>query len=146
VLENGSKAEEFTRIWTNEDKEKKNMRLNVSFLYPTTDNLNITTSSSMTAVLSSSPQHTNKTPTQSTLKSPVLENEQIVQNRLNKIKSSVAEGKGKTNDSNLNSDSTLLELANLKKKYDSVVEYTVHLTAERDTIVAQLDEVKKGKY
>eukprot|EP01034_Spumella_vulgaris_P023259 gene23260-29471_t len=31
------------------------------------------------------------------------------------------------------------ELQNLRKKYDAVVEYTVHLTAERDAIVSQLE-------
>lgn len=35
------------------------------------------------------------------------------------------------------------ELEALRKKYDAVVEYTVHLTAERDTIVAQLEEAQK---
>ena len=38
---------------------------------------------------------------------------------------------------------------NLRKKYDAVVEYTVHLTAERDAIIAQLEasqrEVVKEK-
>ena len=31
----------------------------------------------------------------------------------------------------------------VKRKYDSIVEYTVHLTAERDTVVSQLDEAQK---
>ena len=35
------------------------------------------------------------------------------------------------------------ELDNLKKKYDAVVDYTVHLTAERDAIVAQLEDSQK---
>lgn len=150
MLENGSKPEEFTRIWSIEDNEKKNMRLKVSFVYPSKKSMNITSSSSTSETLlspsSTSSHQTNKTPNHSLLKPPALENEQIVQNRLNMIKSSVADGKRKTNDSNLQCDNTQLlnELLNLQKKYDSVVEYTVHLTAERDTIVAQLDEVKKG--
>ena len=41
------------------------------------------------------------------------------------------------------SDSVLSELLSLRKKYDAVVEYTVHLTAERDSVVAQLEEVHK---
>jgi hypothetical protein len=36
-----------------------------------------------------------------------------------------------------------MELQNLRKKYDSVVEYTVHLTAERDSIVGQLESAQK---
>jgi hypothetical protein len=35
------------------------------------------------------------------------------------------------------------ELQNLRKKYDAVVDYTVHLTAERDSIVNQLDAVQR---
>lgn len=35
------------------------------------------------------------------------------------------------------------EYEQLKKKYDAVVEYTVHLTAERDAIVAQLEEAQR---
>lgn len=37
----------------------------------------------------------------------------------------------------------LTELQNLRKKYDAVVEYTVHLTAERDSIVAQLEDLQR---
>ena len=41
-------------------------------------------------------------------------------------------------------DTLLAELNSLKKKYDAVVEYTVHLTAERDTILSQLEEMQKS--
>lgn len=40
-------------------------------------------------------------------------------------------------------EAVLGELQTLRKKYDAVVEYTVHLTAERDTLVGQLEEYKK---
>lgn len=40
-------------------------------------------------------------------------------------------------------DNVLNELQTLRKKYDAVVEYTVHVTAERDTVVAELEELKK---
>ena len=40
-------------------------------------------------------------------------------------------------------ESLFAELQNLRKKYDAVVEYTVHLTAERDTIVQRLEETEK---
>lgn len=42
-----------------------------------------------------------------------------------------------------NNESVISELLALRKKYDAVVEYTVHLTAERDTVVSQLDECQK---
>lgn len=40
-------------------------------------------------------------------------------------------------------DNVKSEYETLKKKYDAVVEYTVHLTAERDNIVAQLEEAQR---
>ena len=40
-------------------------------------------------------------------------------------------------------DEMFTELQNLRKKFDAVVEYTVHLTADRDNIVAQLTDTKK---
>lgn len=44
---------------------------------------------------------------------------------------------------NNNSSSDLRDIQELKVKYDAIVEYTVHLTAERDMIVAQLETLKK---
>lgn len=43
----------------------------------------------------------------------------------------------------LNDDEPINDVAVLKNKYDSIVEYTVHLTAERDLIVNQLETLKK---
>jgi hypothetical protein len=40
-------------------------------------------------------------------------------------------------------ESIFAELQSLRKKYDAVVEYTVHLTAERDYHFTQLEEMKK---
>lgn len=36
-----------------------------------------------------------------------------------------------------------LELQNLRRKYDTVVDYTVHLTAERDAQTAQIEEMQR---
>lgn len=51
--------------------------------------------------------------------------------------------------SNATPEAIFAELQSLRRKYDAVVEYTVHLTAERDAIVAQLDlaqtEIAKEK-
>lgn len=46
---------------------------------------------------------------------------------------------------NNSSDAIFSELQTLRKKYDAVVEYTVQLTAERDTIVSQLEDAKRSK-
>jgi hypothetical protein len=43
-----------------------------------------------------------------------------------------------------NYEDVFSELMTLRKKYDAIVEYTVHVTAERDTCVAELEAVKKG--
>lgn len=40
-------------------------------------------------------------------------------------------------------DAMFAELQTLRKKYDAVVEYTVHLTAERDAIVSQLETANR---
>jgi hypothetical protein len=40
-------------------------------------------------------------------------------------------------------ESIFTELQSLRRKYDAVVEYTVHLTAERDYHFSQLEELKK---
>jgi hypothetical protein len=40
-------------------------------------------------------------------------------------------------------ESIFTELQSLRKKYDAVVEYTVHLTAERDYHFSQLEELKR---
>ena len=42
-----------------------------------------------------------------------------------------------------NPESIFSELQALRKKYDAVVEYTVHLTAERDAIVSQLESAQR---
>lgn len=46
---------------------------------------------------------------------------------------------------NSSSEAIFSELQTLRKKYDAVVEYTVQLTAERDTIVSQLEDAKRSK-
>lgn len=40
-------------------------------------------------------------------------------------------------------EAVLAELQGLRKRYDAVVEYTVHLTAERDAIIARLEATQK---
>jgi hypothetical protein len=40
-------------------------------------------------------------------------------------------------------DAVMNELINLRKKYDAVVDYSAHLTAERDSIVAQFEDLQR---
>ena len=62
-----------------------------------------------------------------------------------------------TNDSSVNKFSTkeaflkskdeknALDYETLRQKYDSIVDFTVHLTSERDALKHQLEEVKKER-
>ncbi len=43
------------------------------------------------------------------------------------------------------SEALLAELQSLRKKYDAIVEYTVHLTAERDYHFTQAEEKRKAE-
>ncbi len=52
-------------------------------------------------------------------------------------------GSNSTITENAPSSAIFSELQNLRKKYDAVVEYTVHLTAERDFHFSQLEELKR---
>lgn len=62
-----------------------------------------------------------------------------VRRRLPKVEPGIA----KDNGGGSTPDGIHSELQNLRKKYDAVVEYTVHLTAERDFHFSQLEELKK---
>ena len=84
----------------------------------------------------------------------VSENVELVRNRLARSQQntdgsigspSSRNNAGNTDDPTMvaSPESLFAELQNLRKKYDAVVEYTVHLTAERDTIVQRLEETEK---
>jgi len=51
--------------------------------------------------------------------------------------------KDKRNLKNVPSENVLEEIVNLRTKLDEVVVYSVYLTAERDTIVSQLEDAKR---
>jgi hypothetical protein len=73
------------------------------------------------------------------LQSSAIESVEGVRNRLNLASANPASN-GSISVVPTNSPEFILtELQNLRKKYDAVVEYTVHLTAERDAIVSQLE-------
>jgi hypothetical protein len=97
-------------------EDKKNQKLKVAFIYP-----------EYFAQANEQPGINNKVPTS------VSEN---VENVRNKLLQAVVEPEGLGIN---NPEKLLAELYALRKKYDSVVEYTVHLTAERDTIIQQLE-------
>lgn len=71
----------------------------------------------------------------------VSENVDMLRNRL--ARNEASNSNNIENASSASPEAIFAELTTLRKKYDAVVEYTVHLTAERDTIVAQLEELQR---
>lgn len=116
------KIDELSKLWDGPNKDdKRNIKLKVEFIYP-----------DHTPTVSRGPTVSNNIPTS------VSENVDSVRNRLTR---NAAEADSVTTSGN--PDLILVELQNLRKKYDAVVEYTVHLTAERDSIVGQLEAAQK---
>jgi uncharacterized coiled-coil DUF342 family protein len=71
----------------------------------------------------------------------VSENVDMLRNRL--ARNEASNSNNIESASSASPEAIFAELTTLRKKYDAVVEYTVHLTAERDTIVAQLEELQR---
>lgn len=75
----------------------------------------------------------------------VSENVESVRNRIAKASNTTSPG-GIDSDEltgQINPETIFGELQNLRKKYDAVVEYTVHLTAERDLMVQRLEQAER---
>lgn len=116
------KIDELSKLWEGPNKDdKRNIKLKVEFIYP-----------DQVAAATRGPSVGNKIP------ASVSENVDTVRNRLAR---NTAEADSVTASGNPALIS--MELQNLRKKYDAVVEYTVHLTAERDSIVSQLEAAQK---
>jgi len=123
---------QYAKIWADGPKDdRKNLKLKVDFVYP----------ADLAQYVNSSSGGMSE-PVRS-----VSENVDLVRNRL--ARSTNADGTigspGARGDEAMmaSPESLFAELQNLRKKYDAVVEYTVHLTAERDTIVQRLEETEK---
>ncbi len=107
---------QLSKLWEKGDEEKKSNKLKVEF----------------TCV----PEVIANPPTKSVTIATPPEN-------LENLKSNL-QRKGKEPEVSSSSPEVMVtELQNLRKKYDSVVEYTVNLTTERDNIVAQLETAQR---
>ena len=64
---------------------------------------------------------------------------------LNALRNKMPSSDPSTNNfsANTSPDTIFSELQSLRKKYDDVIAYTVHLTAERDSLIAQYDESRR---
>lgn len=111
------RSDEFSKLWEGSKDDRKNIKLKVDFKYPD-------------ATAASTPSSG-----KSTTMPPVSENVRSKLSVDNPSNTPSANGTG--DESSMGNN--LAELQALRKKYDAVVEYTVHLTAERDAIVSQLD-------
>jgi hypothetical protein len=118
------RADEFQKVWESSSKnDKKNQKLKVQF-----NLIDVVTEDS--GVLKPTPS--------------IAENVETVRNRISSMESAVGAGvKHDHPDLTGNPDAIVSELQSLRKKYDAVVEYTVHLTAERDYHFSQLEEVRR---
>lgn len=112
------KHDELAKIWnsgtTSTKDDKRNHKLYVRYDYPSAHEMASTTDAAETGGVDSA-----KTRTSSTAASG--EKEAVGEQSAEEVS----------------------ELEALKSKYDAIVEYTVHLTAERDMIVTQLELMKK---
>jgi len=116
------RALEYTKIWDDSQKDdRKNIKLKVEFQYADKD----------TAVQKDAAY-------QSAASTPVRNS-----NGAETVRGVLARPPGTDEHLSGNSADSGKELEALKKKYDAVVEYTVHLTAERDTILAQLEVAQR---
>jgi hypothetical protein len=117
---------QYSRIW--ESKENRsNLRLKVKFTNILSTNLNNENDKGITK-LQNTPRQNN-----------VNNKQQTPSNNENNFSSDNNEN----NSSGDNNENIIEELLTLQRKFDQVVEYTVHLTAERDSIVSQLEDCKR---
>lgn len=108
-------------MWDASEKDKKNIKLKVEFQYDDS-----------TIPKSKSPE-----------KSSVVADTENIRNKIGRVAADSNSSNITSATENVIQDNIKSEYEILKKKYDAVVEYTVHLTAERDTIVTQLEEAQK---
>lgn len=125
---------QFSKLWDGPKDDRKSVKLKVEFTYPDT----------------SAGPFSDPSSASSTRRAPasVSENVENVRSRLSAGGEGSAATPGRNADEGIalgatNPDAIFGELQGLRKKYDAVVEYTVHLTAERDSIVSQLESSQR---
>mmetsp|Transcript_35555 Transcript_35555/g.36236 ORF Transcript_35555/g.36236 Transcript_35555/m.36236 type:complete len:296 (+) Transcript_35555:174-1061(+) len=119
ALPHNLRSDEYTKIWDGGKDDRKNQKLKVELIVPPNQGDGSTSNGASNSV------------------SEAMEN---VRKRLPKVDSTASASKLSQN---APPEAIFSELQNLRKKYDAVVEYTVHLTAERDFHFSQLEELKR---
>ena len=129
--------DQFSKLWDGPKDDRKSIKLKVEFTYSDATKSNTEANA----------RRTQPTTTGSITQPSVSENVENVRNRLSTATSgdrpAGEDANSNTPISATNSEAIFTELQTLRKKYDAVVEYTVHLTAERDGIVSQLDTAQR---
>lgn len=132
------RGNEYQRIWNTGSKDDRtNIKLRVEFIYPKDHNVAAVKNGHDAIRSNGNNNSNNNNYNNSTLKaadetsvSSSIFDEHV--NNSNNIPSD-----------STNTDNVYNDLQTLRKKFDAVVEYTVHLTADRDNVVAQLEKVKQ---
>lgn len=134
-LPTSQRSDEFSKLWDGPKDDRKSVKLKVEFTYPDSPGPFSDPGSAST---------TRRAP------STVSENVENVRSRLSAgaADNATTPGRNTASDEGIthggaNPDAIFGELQGLRKKYDAVVEYTVHLTAERDAIVSQLEAAQR---
>ena len=129
-----NKQEELSKIWSsssgNGKDDKRSLKLNVEYIYPRKGGTPSKPSKQTNSSLGGANNSSNTAVAVSTAAG--ISSHHAASNLNTQNTSSSA-----------SSSSDLKEIQELKVKYDAIVEYTVHLTAERDMIVTQLETLKK---
>ena len=117
-----ARADDFTKVWESVSKnDRKSQKLKVEY--------------NLVDVVTDEPTDVQQHPS-------VSENVESVRSRISNLENSVDKHSHPV-ELPSSPDAIVAELQSLRKKYDAVVEYTVHLTAERDYQLSQLEEVRR---
>lgn len=127
------------KLWDSGDKDlRRNNKLKVEFKY----NLaGVRTTNSNDNQMNSEQGRSSNGPTRNNRDN--LDRTMDTLTRAASTRSAIGDNANNSMNSN-NDDNTdiMNSLQNLRKKYDSLVEYTVHLTAERDMLFTQIEDLK----
>lgn len=138
----GQRAEMYAQVWATTDNEEKAKQdkmkkmLSVEFIYPAWSSTGDSSNAEATNASGSAPE------------TSVSENVDILRNRLayetnaELLKSSTASGNVAMV---LTKENILEDLEKLKERYDAMIQYTVSLTSERDSLVLSLENAQREK-
>jgi len=122
------RTDEFTKIWDGPKDDRKNIKLKVEFNFP--ESANGATAAPAPSTIVSGGVASESNDLRARLSAEANNSAPVARSREETSSSPFVTH---------SPDILFTELQSLRKKYDAVVEYTVHLTAERDAIVQQLE-------